>query len=235
LPLRPGEAKCFNLVGDGRVCFVHAILGTTLLNNNAVAGGGVLPLLREKFADPKDIFVVQFGPWHAKEGPPGLERMRAAMVALGEDYQKNKGKWPHLIFRESPMTHAKSDATKTCLPALAGWTYDAASGKLGVASDAKSDRVALLARGGELNAPAREVFPGYGIPVMGGYDPSVPLHAAHIGTRGVKELDCLHYCSAGLPEIITYELLRTFQAGAAGVKPLSPAPAASVVRPCTPL
>lgn len=36
LPTRPGESKCFNLAGDGRVCFVHAVLGTSLVDSKEV-------------------------------------------------------------------------------------------------------------------------------------------------------------------------------------------------------
>jgi len=59
LPRMAGEVRCIHLMGDTRICRVHAVLGTTLINNPAVAEGGVLNLLRNKLADPKDIFVMQ--------------------------------------------------------------------------------------------------------------------------------------------------------------------------------
>lgn len=36
LPVMPGSPRCFNLVGSGRVCLIHAVLGTSLLNNSQV-------------------------------------------------------------------------------------------------------------------------------------------------------------------------------------------------------
>ena len=47
-----------------------------------------------------------------------------------------------------------------------------------------------------------------------GFDYSVPLFSSHAGMRGTTELDCLHYCSFGLPEV------RALQRAAAG--PLVP-------------
>ena len=118
LPTRPGETKCFNVLGGGRVCQVHNVLGDSLLDNKNVSDGGVLPMLRRRFADPRDIFLVQFAAWHNKLGPPGIERMRAALKKLGEEYAVSGAKWPHLIYRESPMTHDKD--AKQCLPAAPG-------------------------------------------------------------------------------------------------------------------
>lgn len=40
---------------------VQVVLGTSLLNNSQVAMGGVLPLLRSKFAHRQDIFYINFG------------------------------------------------------------------------------------------------------------------------------------------------------------------------------
>lgn len=246
LPTRPGEVRCFNILGDGRICQIHNVLATSLLDNNEVRGrtrgrgaagrrgrrepagprrlraappaaesppcgamraprclhgatdrptapsnlpgsppaqvafGGVLPMLRQKFASPNDIFVIQTGAWHNKLGPPGLAQMRVALQKLGEDYavcgcgfvwvggcvrfargrhrprgigqachfphliapaththphptypltrppsyqplpQRNKGQWPYMLFRESPMTHDKDTTKKICLPAPTG-------------------------------------------------------------------------------------------------------------------
>jgi hypothetical protein len=65
LPAAPGQSKCFHLQGKGggRVCMVHAVLGTSLVDNSQVAAGGVLPLLQEKFARKTDIFYINFGVW----------------------------------------------------------------------------------------------------------------------------------------------------------------------------
>jgi hypothetical protein len=127
--------------------------------------------------------------------------MKSALVALGEDFQANKGKWPHVIWRETPMTHDRDDKNKVCLPAPPGWTFDAANAQITVTDAAAPERTALLGRGGFLNVNGHDILPNYGLPVMGGFAYSVPLHQAHIGTRGSVELDCLHYCSFGLPEV----------------------------------
>ncbi|GBF96537.1 hypothetical protein Rsub_09120 [Raphidocelis subcapitata] len=234
LPMMPGESKCIHLLGNGRVCYVGVVLGTSLLDNPQVAENGVLNLLRREVADPRDIFLIQFGPWHNKLGPPGMEAHSRALQVLGEDYERNRWRWPHVIWRETPMTHDKDTLTKTCRPAPAGWTYDAANGRLQVAEAARSAAGALLARGGGINAPAHEILGRYGVPIMGGFAYSVPLHSAHIGLRGVSELDCLHYCSYGLPEIFLYELTRSLKNGMAGVQQLNWV-APSERLPCTPL
>ncbi|KIY98626.1 hypothetical protein MNEG_9339 [Monoraphidium neglectum] len=225
LPLRPGESRCIHLFGNGRVCFVHVVLGTSLLNNPQVASNGVLTLLRERgLASRADIFVPQFGVWHAKQGDAGLQQHRRALQTLGEDFKRNGAQWPHMVFRESPMTHDKDVQSKTCLPAAAGWIYDAATGTVSLSPAARSDKAALITRGGPINSIAREVLPGYGLAMMRGFDLSVPLHASHVGARGVAELDCLHYCQHGLPEILVYELTRLIKSGAAGIQQLPFAP-----------
>lgn len=44
-------------------------------------------MLRKRFADPNDIFLIQFAAWHNKLGPPGIESMKVAMDTLGKDHQ----------------------------------------------------------------------------------------------------------------------------------------------------
>jgi hypothetical protein len=58
LPAAPGQSKCVHLLDGGRICIVHAALGNALAGNKDVAAGGVMPLLRAKFAQPQDIFYV---------------------------------------------------------------------------------------------------------------------------------------------------------------------------------
>jgi hypothetical protein len=62
------------------------------------------------------------------------------------------------------------------------------SGELFVNANARSAAAALMARGGVLNAPARDILSQYGLPVLGGYAYSVPLHVAHPATRATSEL-----------------------------------------------
>jgi hypothetical protein len=51
-----------------------------------VAYGGVLPLLRARFAKSQDIFYINFSTWHKKK-PEWWEDYRPALAALGQYYQ----------------------------------------------------------------------------------------------------------------------------------------------------
>ncbi|KAI8468653.1 MAG: hypothetical protein J3K34DRAFT_426509 [Monoraphidium minutum] len=222
LPVKKGESKCIHLMGEGRICYVGAVLGTSLLENPQVAGGGVLTFIRghkETGAKWNDIFVINFGVWHNKQGREGLQNYRTALTQLGEDYQRNKDKWPYLFFRETPMSHEKDMQTMACKPPPQGWGLDYRRGEIFIQPNARSASAQAIVRGGSLNAPAREILAKYNVPLIGGYALSVPLAASHPGTRGTSALDCLHFCSFGLPELITYELARAFRSGAAGVAP----------------
>ena len=46
----------------------------------------MLNYLHNKLAKPDDIFVVNFGVWHTKEGPNGMDNYRRALKGLGEFY-----------------------------------------------------------------------------------------------------------------------------------------------------
>lgn len=121
------------------------------------------------------------------------------------------------------MLHAPvppaTPARRPPAPCPPGWAFDAATGALSPAANARSD--SLLVRGGVLNAPAHEILARYGVPTMGGFNFTVPLHAAHPGTRNTGgEVDCIHYSHPGVPELIVYELARALKAGAGGVQPL---------------
>lgn len=47
----------------------------------------MLNLLRKRLAKPEDIFVINFGVWHTKQGEAGWESYRLALKKLGEDRQ----------------------------------------------------------------------------------------------------------------------------------------------------
>ena len=137
------------------------------------------------------------------------------------------------------MKHEKNLTSNTCLPAPRGWAFDAGAGALSPldpgATDARGLWSAEAARGGQLGAAARDILAAYGMHVMGGFAYTVPLHAAHVQLRGTPDLDCIHYCHAGVPEIMLYELARTLAAGAGGVQ-AQPEPAdAGARRACVPL
>uniref|UniRef100_A0A383VEF6 Uncharacterized protein n=1 Tax=Tetradesmus obliquus TaxID=3088 RepID=A0A383VEF6_TETOB len=127
LPAAPGQSKCLHLLGGGRICIVHAALGTALVNNKEVAAGGVMPLLRAKFAQPQDIFYVSYGSWHGKS-PAYWAALRPAMAGLAADYRATKSRFPHVLFREQPAYH-KADASKQfCTPAKGERVRDLGSG-----------------------------------------------------------------------------------------------------------
>ncbi|KAI8471073.1 MAG: hypothetical protein J3K34DRAFT_244030 [Monoraphidium minutum] len=238
LPLMRGESKCIHLAGGGRVCRVQTVLGASVVGGDPrVPEGGVLKLLREKFASPDDIFLLQFGIWDFKAGvDAGAAALRDALKKLGEDYQRTKKTFPHVIYRETPASHDKDAAHDTCRPASKGWILDYDTGALSVDPTKRSQSGASAARGGLINGLARDVLKRYRLPVMGGYSYSLPLHGGHVMRRGTAALDCLHYCSFGLGEILVYELYRQLRVGLAGVKPLPEAAAARAPeRVCRPL
>jgi hypothetical protein len=55
LPKVKGYSNCMHLLGaaGGRICIIEVVLGNYLTANGALPGGGVLPLLRQKFAQPQ--------------------------------------------------------------------------------------------------------------------------------------------------------------------------------------
>jgi hypothetical protein len=71
---------------------LHPPTGTSLVNNNEIAGGGVLPLLHQLFARRSDIFYVNFGVWH-KKTDAWKAAFTPALEALGQYYQVNS--WLH--------------------------------------------------------------------------------------------------------------------------------------------
>ncbi|WIA44224.1 hypothetical protein OEZ86_010535 [Tetradesmus obliquus] len=217
LPAAPGQSKCLHLLDGGRVCIVHAALGTALVNNKEVASGGVMPLLRAKFAQPQDIFYVSYGSWHGKS-PAYWAALRPAMEGLAADYRATKSRFPHVLFREQPAYH-KADASKQfCTPAK-GLMYQASTGQL--QAQGTVDRQQQWILGGTTNQMANEVFPKAGIPVISAYNMSVPLHDAHVGkvlTPG-NDIDCIHYCHPGVPEAWIWQLYQALRSGATGLKP----------------
>jgi hypothetical protein len=48
--------------------------------------GGVLPLLRAKFAQRRDVFLVNFSAWHKKQ-PDWWEAFKPALTDIGEYFQ----------------------------------------------------------------------------------------------------------------------------------------------------
>jgi hypothetical protein len=48
--------------------------------------GGVLPLLRAKFAQRRDVFFVNFSAWHKKQ-PDWWDAFKPSLTSIGEYYQ----------------------------------------------------------------------------------------------------------------------------------------------------
>jgi hypothetical protein len=42
LPVMPGQSKCIHLMGGTRICFVHVVMGTSLVNNPEVRYGATV-------------------------------------------------------------------------------------------------------------------------------------------------------------------------------------------------
>ena len=80
--------------------------------------------------------------------------------------------------------------------------YDRWNGNLFAQPTARGAAVTSVLKGTRLNRIARDVLTNH-VPFFGriGYELSVALYNQHVGTRGVSELDCLHFCQPGLPQV----------------------------------
>eukprot|EP00882_Tetradesmus_deserticola_P013284 GHRQ01014091.1.p1 GENE.GHRQ01014091.1~~GHRQ01014091.1.p1 ORF type:complete len:538 (+),score=152.89 GHRQ01014091.1:624-2237(+) len=219
-PAADGVSNCFHLTGagGGRVCIIHVALTSSLVNSTEVAGGGILPLLRQRLASPHDIFYVNTGTWHRKT-PQWASEYQPDLVALGEYYAATKASWPHLLFRETPAIHPADTARNVCLP-LDGYEYDANSGTLSLQSSVQ-DSAAMWASSYGLNKVVRETLPKYGLYVVPGYNMTAPLVDNHVAMRNSPALDCLHYCQPGQPETWVWYLYNAMREGRAGIQPLA--------------
>lgn len=238
LPERSGFQKCLHLrgPGGGRICFVEVVLGTSFVGNSKIAAGGVLPLLRQKFAQKQDIFFLNVGVWHKKR-EDWWAQLRPSLEAIGRDYQANRGNFPHMLFRETPAEHPKDPNGQTCAP-MRGYNYRPESGTLDMAASRVNIQGWNSGLGG--NAATNDILPKYGIHVIPAFAQSVPLHDNHIGTVMNPEQDCLHYCMPGVPQFWVWSLYDAMRSGKAGIRPVAPASIAqesgarSGAYPCVP-
>ncbi|WIA44222.1 hypothetical protein OEZ86_010534 [Tetradesmus obliquus] len=252
LPAAPGQSKCFHLLGKGggRVCMVHAVLGSSLVGNSQVAEGGVLPLLQSRFARRTDIFYINFGVcslvgnsqvaeggvlpllqsrfarrtdifyinfgvWH-KKSDAWRASFKPALEALGRFYKATKSRFPHVLYRETPAEHPKDSSSNAC-QSMRGYTYQPWDGRL-VVNPAARIAVQGWDSGGWMNTAARTVLGKYNIPVVAAFNISVPLADNHIGSHMSPELDCLHYCVPGVPEMWVWYLFNAMASGRSGIK-----------------
>jgi hypothetical protein len=218
LPERSGFQKCLHLMGPGggRICIVEVVLGTSFVGNDKIASGGVMPLLRSKFARSDDIFYINFGVWHKKKAE-WWNQYKPSLEALGRDFSANRGSFPHTFFFETPAEHPKDNNGQTCAP-MTGYNY-VQDGRLNISPD--RIQVQGWNSGLTANNAANEVLGRHGIPVIPTFAQSVPLHDNHIGTRMNPEQDCLHYCMPGVPQFWVWSMYDAFRNGRAGVRPLS--------------
>jgi hypothetical protein len=91
----------------------HVVLCCTVLLQ--VAGGGILPLLRQRLASPQDIFYINTGTWHRKTAE-WASAYQPDLQALGQYYIDTKKDWPHMLFRETPAIHPADLARNVCMP-----------------------------------------------------------------------------------------------------------------------
>uniref|UniRef100_A0A383VCQ2 Trichome birefringence-like N-terminal domain-containing protein n=1 Tax=Tetradesmus obliquus TaxID=3088 RepID=A0A383VCQ2_TETOB len=220
LPAAPGQSKCFHLLGKGggRVCMVHAVLGSSLVGNSQVAEGGVLPLLQSRFARRTDIFYINFGVWH-KKSDTWRASFKPALEALGRFYKATKSRFPHVLYRETPAEHPKDSSSNAC-QSMRGYTYQPWDGRL-VVNPAARIAVQGWDSGGWMNTAARTVLGKYKIPVVAAFNISVPLANNHIGSHMSPELDCLHYCVPGVPEMWVWYLFNAIASGRSGIKAIA--------------
>ncbi|KAF6252248.1 hypothetical protein COO60DRAFT_544594 [Scenedesmus sp. NREL 46B-D3] len=218
-PAAAGVSNCFHLAGagGGRVCIIHVALTSSLVNSAEVAGGGILPLLRQRLASPQDIFYVNTGTWHRKT-PQWAAEYQPDLEGLGQYYAATKDAWPHMLFRETPAIHPADVARNVCLP-LDGYSYDPASGALNLQASV-NDTAAMWASSYGLNAVLRETLPRFGLYVVPGYNMTAPLVDNHVGMRNTPALDCLHYCQPGQPEAWVWYLYNAMREGRAGIQAL---------------
>jgi hypothetical protein len=112
--------------GCGRLITYHPSL-TTKTVFAQVAGGDILPLLRQRLASPQDIFYINTGTWHRKT-PQWAAQYKPDLEALGRYYQDTRNAWPHMLFRETPAIHPADLARNVCLPLDGGrvlWVFPA--------------------------------------------------------------------------------------------------------------
>lgn len=216
LPRAPGQSQCFNLLGaaGGRVCIVHAVLGTSLLGNPSLPAGGVLPLLRQKFASKQDIFLIGFGSWHKKTAAD-MNTFKPALEALGKYYQQTRAQWPHLLFRETPATHDVDPNNKAACVPTRGYSYSPSTGGLNIDPASRLPGLAAWRLGVTTNAAANEVLPKYGVTVLPAFSISVPLASNHIPNDA-----CIHFCHPGVPEMGVWTLYDAMRSGKSGIAPV---------------
>ena len=84
---------------------------------------------------------------------------------------------------------------------LAGASYDPLTGAL----NTTGARVDKHASSSEMNSNTLRILRGSGIAVLGqqSYNMSVALAEQHVGdmVRGWSNLDCLHFCQGGIPQV----------------------------------
>ncbi|KAF6261330.1 hypothetical protein COO60DRAFT_794147 [Scenedesmus sp. NREL 46B-D3] len=201
--------RCLWLNAGGRICWLHSVRGEELADPN-VQSPGLLQTLHRMAAEPQDIFYVNFGRWHFNNCQ-GLQAgpYKQALRNLGRLYEKSRDEFPNLIFKVSAHDHtacgdaAHDDQVGQCLPAAEGG-YP-------------------LTIGRQVMLSAENILTKFGVPIVNTYNETVKLHAGHITDRPVsgREVDCIHYCSPGVPEFEIWSMYKAFRLY--GIRPLATA------------
>lgn len=93
---------------------------------------------------------------------------------------------------------------QTCflLFCLAGYEFQRETGHIVLSPAAQADKTMQWTNGVTMNKVAHETLPKHSIPIIPAFNISAPLVDNHVGLRNSPSLDCLHYCSPGVPEVI---------------------------------
>lgn len=105
-----------------------------------------------------------------------------------------------MLFRETPAEHPKDNNGQQCSE-MRGYSYQPWNGQLAVDPAARIT-VSGWQSGANLNTAARAILTKHNLPVIAAFNISVPLADNHIERNMNPELDCLHYCSPGVPEVM---------------------------------
>ncbi|WIA12321.1 hypothetical protein OEZ85_012376 [Tetradesmus obliquus] len=193
--------RCLWLAAGGRICWVHSVRGEEIADPDP-QNPGLLQTLQATVAQPQDIFYVNFGRWHFSNCA-GLQSApyKQSLWNLGKLYEKTRDVFPNLLFKVSAHDHtacrdgARWEQPTSCLPAEQGG-YPMMTGRRVMQS-------------------AENILGKFNVPIVNTYNDTVLLHDGHITDRpiGGREVDCIHYCSPGVPEFdmwSMYKALRTY-------------------------
>ncbi|KAK9816555.1 hypothetical protein WJX72_001866 [[Myrmecia] bisecta] len=194
---------CEVLPEHSRICFIRANNGNDTIN---VA----MPLLEQGLAKPEDVMVVNFGLHHREE---------AAYVELlqrfVQQYEQNKARFPNIIWKDTAPQHFK---TQTGLheKGLGQPPFECAPiANVSIQPDhvltaSHAGQEAVL-RGSWRNELANELIRNAGMPIIEGWNETVPLWEYH-RDNVLRGYECGHYCHPSASEVWVFQLYETLKA-----------------------